>query len=53
LIVAKEIDVEKAASWTEGEAEFNIKYLEDRVRFEDVARVRELRAKKSTKAEDK
>ena len=41
--MAKEIDVEQAKSWSKEEAEYNIKYLEDRNRFAQVDRIRELR----------
>lgn len=41
--MTKEINVEEAASWDDDEATYNLTYLEQRDRFKDAARVRELR----------
>lgn len=49
----KEIDVSKAADWSAEEADYNIKYLEDRTRFDEAAKARELREAAATKTTKK
>ena len=41
--MARTINVEEAASWSDEETKENLKYLELRTRFTEMARVRELR----------
>lgn len=41
--MAKEIDVQEAPSWNEEEAAYNIKYLEDRNRYDEAQAVRDAR----------
>lgn len=41
--MSKQINVEEAASWDQAEYEDNIAYLQDRMRWEDVSRIKAVR----------
>lgn len=45
--MAREINVEEAASWDDQEAAENIQYLEVRARYPELARVKELRGEEA------
>jgi hypothetical protein len=50
--MAKNINVEEAASWSKEEAQANLKYLSDRLRWKEHARALELRDESAPEEEE-
>ena len=49
--MARNINVEEAASWSKEELQTNVEYLEIRCRFPELDRISEILGSKATKAE--